>query len=430
MRTLARVVFAVILAALPPFWIFAQETEKVPITAVSKVDAELKNGFIRISWTDSPDIRGPVYIYRSNTPFSLHASSSLAYPVPVPYGVQSYIDEADRPGTYFYLVAASDDKGKQYISAIPYANTLSVTVGREDVAGYDYSTAHTQEFQGQRSWESLFTRPETGIQELQAAVEGSRIRLTFLGNGKEALLYRSTRPIRTQEDLIQAVIISRASSPPLIDYPVPGIPYFYALVLEEELNSGYVPLKAGVNVTANPVEVPPGLNRPGLLSGEGRVHPLPVPAVANPEQNPPVIPLSEQAVKAIEAMTGSFGSGELQEPEVPLGGSQTRQKPFREPAVFLEDLETTTIGEQAQLRIIVRGSFNSMNWEAAAEELRSFLSLPHSAQITGRSRFYLGQAYYFSGMPREALFEFLAAQTLYPNESNPWIDTVLTQLTE
>jgi tetratricopeptide (TPR) repeat protein len=427
MRTVVRIALVTVLCTLPPLWIFAQETEKVLRTSVSKLDAELKNGFIRISWTDSPDIQGPVYVYRSTTPFPAAPSASLPYPVAVPYGVQSYVDEADRPGTYFYFAAASDDKGKKYTSVILYDNTLSVTVGREDVSGYGYSPAHIQEFPGPRPVETFFTGPDTGIRELRAAVEGDRIRLTFLGNGKNAVLYRSTRPMRTREDLIQAVIISRASTPPLVDYPVPGIPYFYALVLEEELTSGYVPLKAGSNVTANPTEVPPSPNRPGFSGDERRVRPLPVPDMADAAQAPPAMPLSEDALKALDA-AGFFGSGKPQTEEALRTGYQTPQKPFREPDIFLEDLEAQAAGEQAHLRIIVQGSFSGQNWEKAADELQRFLSLPHSAQVTSRARFYLGQVYYFKGMPQEALFEFLAAQTLYPNESNPWIDTVLARL--
>jgi hypothetical protein len=435
--------------------VFAQELRK---TFVSKVDAELKNGYIRLSWMDSPDIQGPVYIYRSMMPFPKTSDASLPYPIAVPYGVQSYIDEADRPGTYYYFAAASDDTGKKYISPRPYDNILSVTVGREDTTGYVFLSGSSREFHGPRPSAALpgesgggtlfrdFTdylderdpllfrssSLDTGIRELRAAVENDRVLLSFSGSGKDAVLYRSPRPIRTREDLVQSVIAGRGAQSPFVDYPVPGIPYFYALILEEELSSGSILLGAGANVTASPVEVPPGSNRIGF-SLPAEIRPLPVPAMnADPAKNPPSAPLSEETLKALEVITGSFDTA-VKEPggmASPIGTSITRQIPFREPDVFMEDLEMQTAGEQAQLGMIVQGSFSALNWEKTAEELRAFLSLPHSAPVTGRARFYLGQAYYFTGTFRESLSEFLAAHSAYPNESNPWIEMVLMRLSE
>jgi hypothetical protein len=433
MRKTAVTGLTLLFLSLQPAQAFAQNQEKTLNTLVSRVDAELKNGFIKISWIDSPDIRGPVYIYRSNTAFPLQTNAALPYPIAVPYGIQSYIDEADRPGTYHYFAAASDDAGKKYTTVRPYHNTLSVTVGRDDLFGFAFASAMREVHGPRPGGETLFTGPDysgvqASIEELQAVLENGRIRLNFRENGKDAVLYRSTRPIRTRQDLVQSVIAGQGSASPFIDYPVPGIPYFYALILEEELNSGYVPLRAGSNVTAGPVEVPFGLNRPGVPVNENRVRPLPVPLMnADPPQNPPV-PLSEQAAKALEVIAGAFDTAGKEGPD--SDEMRARQKPFREPDVFMEDLETLNSGEQAQLGIIIQGSFSSMNWEKAAEELRHFLSLPRSGPLAARSRFYLGQACYFLEMPREALLEFLAAQPLYPNESQPWIETVLARLAE
>jgi TolA-binding protein len=125
------------------------------------------------------------------------------------------------------------------------------------------------------------------------------------------------------------------------------------------------------------------------------------------------LPLSEEALRAARA----------------LAGPSSKTAPFREPGVFREDIERTSSGgESSRLSQIVQGPFSSRKWGEAGEELRRFLSLPRSAVVESRSRFYLGQVYYFTGKPREALFEFLSARNMYPNETNPWIDAVLARL--
>lgn len=369
---------------------------------VSGLDLELKNGFIRLVWKDSPEATGPVYIYRLDKP--LHATeAALPHPFVVPYGMQTYTDEAERPGTFYYLAAASDESGRRYTASIPFTNTISVSLGEADLLGY-----------------ASASKPgagETGIRGLNSSVEYNRIVLTFQGEGKKAILYRNTRPIRRQEDLLQSVIVNRGFTSPLNDdFPVPGIPYYYALILEDEIAAAAIPVKAGTNATLDPVEIPLNTDNSGIPQRKNRVRTIPLPAAAVPglETAPGKEALSKEADKALR--------------NISVPGK--KQIPFREPGIFLEDLEESRTGESGRLGAIVQGSFKNLDWEKTGEELRRFLLLPHSAQVESRSRFYLGQAYYFTGKPKEALFEFLAAQTYYPNESNPWIDAVLARLVD
>ncbi|MDR2049860.1 MAG: hypothetical protein LBP69_10445 [Treponema sp.] len=392
------------------FCAFSEETEAVFAPFVSRLEAELKNGFIRLTWEDSRNVTGPVFIYRSDTPFPV---SPLPHAVEVPYGAQSYVDEAERPGVFHYFAVSSDEWGRKYMIPIPYTNTVSVTVGAGDTAFF---------LNGSREGAGTLETAEKSIRSFRAEENNGRIVLSFEGGGKNAVLYRSTRPIRTGEDLLQAVIAGRGSSSPFIDYPVPGIPYYYAVVFEEDMNSGLVLLSAGKNTTAEPVTVRREREAAGPASG-GRIRTIPLPSM-NTESarnglapDIPASPLSEDALRAARALAG------------PSSGTVS----FREPGVFLEDIErgvSSSGGENGRLSQIVQGSFSGRKWEEAGEELRRFLSLPRSAAVESRSRFYLGQVYYFTGKPREALFEFLSARTMYPNETNPWIDAVLARLVD
>jgi TolA-binding protein len=56
------------------------------------------------------------------------------------------------------------------------------------------------------------------------------------------------------------------------------------------------------------------------------------------------------------------------------------------------------------------------------------LTLPRSSSAEGRARFYLGQAYYYSGKYREALFEFLLIRDVFPAEGSEWVQAALNAM--
>ncbi|MDR2144691.1 MAG: hypothetical protein LBP29_10025 [Treponema sp.] len=403
MKNLGKCILLLIL--VPLSGLSPEETEDVFAPFVSGLEAEVKNGFIRLTWEDSRNITGPVFIYRSDTPFPV---SPMPQSVEVPYGAQSYVDEVERPGTFHYFAVSSDERGRKYMIPIPYTNTVSVTVNESDAALF---------LSGSKENSKTPETTEKNIRLIRAEVDNDRVVLGFDGEGKNAVFYHSTRPILAEEDLLHAVIVGRGSSSPFIDYPAPGIPYYYAIIFEEEMSSGSVQLLAGKNTTAEPVEI----RREEETAGPARgIRTIPLPSIsvesARNGLSPDVFspPLSEEALRAARALIGPSKTASL-----------------REPGIFLEDMErsvSSSGGENSLLGRIVQGPFSGRNWEEAGEELRRFLSLPRSIAVESRSRFYLGQVYYFTGKPREALFEFLFARNMYPYETNPWIDAALTRL--
>jgi TolA-binding protein len=131
---------------------------------------------------------------------------------------------------------------------------------------------------------------------------------------------------------------------------------------------------------------------------------------------PPAIPLSEEAAKAV---------ADIKAP------SRLSRRPAKSPRAFSQDMQSTPDrGEDYALRTIVQGPFSKWDWPKSREELLRFLALPHNDQTEARARFYLGQVYYFSGLPRDALFEFLFIQSSYPWESAEWVGAVLNLLAD
>jgi hypothetical protein len=381
---------------------------------ISQLSAEIKNNLIRLSWQDSPDVRGTVYIFRSSQPLETGRIPPNLRPLEAPYGAQSYIDEVEGAGTVHYFAAASDEQGRRYDIIIPYSNTISVDIGGSPEEG----TPLVREEQSPRL-------PERGISGLEAKVEGEGVIISFQvpDGGKNTVLYRSVQPLRNTPDLLQALIVQSGMSSPFTDYPVPGIPYYYAIILEDELIQGNVGLFPGRNVTIQPVEIPSTAERAGLPGPEAPIRSMPLPmisvynAVPGSDQYseaPSVTPLDSGAAKAVDS----------------LPRSKPNPPPKKKPRVFSRDLEPPAGGEEAPLRDIVQGAFTKRDWLNARNELIRYLSLPRSASSEARARFYLAQSYYFSGDNRGALIEFLMVQSQYPGEAQEWIDAALAALVQ
>ncbi|WP_461247278.1 hypothetical protein, partial [Treponema sp. R6D11] len=99
-----------------PVGIFAQSKDHTPY--VSQIKVEPRNNLIRITWVDSPDAKGPVYIYRSARPFNGVIPANIR-PVVVRYGEQYYIDDSDDMKNVYYFIAASDTSGQRYDIILP-----------------------------------------------------------------------------------------------------------------------------------------------------------------------------------------------------------------------------------------------------------------------------------------------------------------------
>ena len=204
-----------------------------------------------------------------------------------------------------------------------------------------------------------------GVSSLEAFALGDRVIITFDASGiRSPVLYRSVRPIEGTPDLLGAVIVQMNVSSPFTDYPVPGIPNYYAVIPEEDLVNGRVDIIPGRNATQVPVE----------------------------------------------ASTGDFA--------FPLA--------LKKPRAFTRDLENSPVGqEEYALRLMVRGPFAARDWETARDELVMFLSLPRSPETEARARFYLGQCYYFLRQSLAGLTEFYAFQDSFPIEAEDWIQALL-----
>ena len=376
---------------------------------VSQLTAEIRNNLIRLSWSDSRDARGPVYIFRSPRPID-STSLSIIRPVIIPHGTQYYVDETEGESVSYYFVAASDTNGQRYDIFIPYTNTIAAST-----FPWQESAAFPGQQYSQLTQAPERSTPEPDLSGINAYADGERAVVSFTTSGymRNVVLYRNTQPIKRIQDLLSAVIIQTGNTSPLIDYPAPGFSYYYALLFEDDISRGTVDVQPGRNATINPVEI---AGKSLIAAPELRSMPLPAMSVqkTSPEgsyiQVPaPVTPaaprLEEKPPEAVPA---------------PL--------PLKRPRVFARDLEAPAGGEESILRNIVQGPITRREWQNARDQLIQYLTLPRSPVTQARARFYLGQSYYFTGQSREALIEFLFIQDRYPLEAAEWIEAALKAL--
>jgi tetratricopeptide (TPR) repeat protein len=396
---------------------------------VSQLKAEIRNHIIGLSWQDSLDIKGPVYVYRSGTPFL--SASSLPVPVKeVSYGEGFYAEEADDAGALYYFIVASDDWGYKYPLFLPNINMVSINVGPEYAgifapfpssgAAAGFATASgaatgssTASGSAWPSSSASTTAAASGlrlptIEGISVRIEEDRAFISFSGadNSKNLVLYRSINPIRRPDDLLSALIIRSNARSPLVDYPLPGIPYYYAVVYEEELSTGLLRLQPGFNVTAAAVEIP-----------------------TPPRTVPRGMPLPDLSVSLVPGRS-TLTTEEALRAEASINQRSGQSRIIPEAVIFPEDLMRGSAGEEYQIRSIVQGSFSLKEWQSAEVEFRRFLELPREKRSQAKVHFYLGQVYYFQNKQREALLSFLEAQDIYPAETYSWIQAVLSGLSK
>ena len=410
-----RAVFLLVCFPLFPQSGTSRSVQKVP--HVTGIRAESRSNLVRLSWTDSPTLRGPVYIFRSRRPFDRLNPLDRMRPVEVPYGAQSYIDEVEDAGAWHYLVSASLPGGGRTDVTLPLVNAISIEVENPQL----YS------FADERPPVELRPLPPSapaGVSSLDAAVRGDGVHITFREHGEGGLvLFRGTGPIRESQDLANAVIIENGVTSPFTDYPVPGIGYYYALIGEAEfLGERRLEITPGKNATITPVEIPVG-TRVGLRNSPD-IRPMPLPLISvnavstrgGVMESRETISLSPRA----DAASRDVAQGRT---------GENARRAHKSPRAFNQDLNNESGGgEDYALSRIVRGSFLARDWDTARTELTRYLGLPRSPSPEGRARFYLGQANYYLGDFRAALFEFLSVEKTYPIEAGEWIQAALSML--
>jgi hypothetical protein len=262
----------------------------------------------------------------------------------------------------------------------------------------------------------------TGI--AAAAADGSAIEVTFVSSDprRELLVFWGAAPMSTAEDLLRSTARAQlAAGTVRCAVPVtPGTDWWFAVLDAGLYKAGGVPLVPGKNATTRGVRVSAAASST-TAGASHRGQPLP----------------SLQLAVSVE--TGrSVDAGGL--PEVPterdvspatalaIAELLRAAGPPSRPILKVQVLGAEVAGGDAELRSVAEDTLAGGDWVGAEKKLKDYLSLRRTPELRALARFYLGQAYWFQGRPREAFFEFLLCEDIVPRESRAWQDACLGEL--
>ncbi len=394
--TLLAFLFCTFLASarddLPP----PEDREVPPAPVVSNLRADLSGTTVTLSWTPAPDITGDNVILRSDKPISAANFTEAQKIAVVPSGQTSYDDTIEDNKSYYYAILSRDDNGAYYEFFVPTSNSLLIAIAPD---------------------KTVPEAPPESFTTFDAITRDDAVIITWDSptKGRNVLLYRSTASFTGMASLVQAVLVSGFSDSgvPFVDYPVPGVPYFYAILDEATVRSGTVAFTGGQNTNLVPVEIPARFLKI-QKSALSAIRPMPLPWL-NLENAIPTAPrrFSPRTEKIISAL---------------VQGAQPERFTEKTPFIFRSDREAVSGGEEYTLKRILENGFQTKNWTGTVAELEKFLSIRRGNETTARTRFYIGEASYFSGNYDRALKEFLLSRDRYYTQSNEWIQYVLARM--
>lgn len=385
---------------------------------VSQIKVGVRGSQIKITWEDSPDTHGTLLVYRSTveiTPETLPEATLAGF---VPYGTESFIDIPDRVGSYYYAVLIKTDTGVTYQELIPFRNKTVTPVRLESVAPDEERAAR--------------------ISSIKAEVVKDHIVVRFSPSrgDRELILYRSTVPILSVDQLSTSTEVKRFPSreTEVVDHPVPGVPYYYAVVDAGLLEMKLPQLEKGSNVTDTYVEIPlPSTARPeaNILPPlrETTLRPTPLPYYLLKQEFesgtplpgsmeygiPSPLPIPPSTLKVLQGLVEP-----LPEP----------QPPAPPPTILSSNKGATGQKEEQMLQAVLKGPFKNRDWKEALLQLDLLSRLPLSEEARSQVYFYRGQAKFFLSQYKESAMDFLLASKHYFSETQPWMDVILQTLAD
>ncbi|WP_319562232.1 hypothetical protein [Marispirochaeta sp.] len=366
---------------------------------------------IRLTWRDSPDILGTYHIFRHSTEIGEENFNDAEEIGTVPPGISTFIDYPDDTRNYYYAVLIEDSAGGLFELFIPFRNITVYPVSAQPITSEKELSAN--------------------ITGLTAEVRGDGVQLRFEADRKDRILsiYRHTDPIADVDDLLRASSIDMIESDQSVytDYPIPGIPYYYGVFDTKLIQTGTFVFNPGRNISVQPVKIGREAERTGLAAPNTSLRSPPLPklmlqrSVISGDQLAPSLNLISPGSRPM-AETTRAAVDEL------LAGLPRRQEKPAEAEILPAHIHGDFSGAAYTLSLILRERFLTGDYEETASSLKEFLSIKREETIERAARFYLGQACFFNGEYREALFQFLSAQQDYYAESQVWIDRIYPRL--
>jgi hypothetical protein len=409
---------------------------------VSKLKAKVDESHILITWHNPKNLKGSILLYRHIEEIDAQSLDAADLIARLTAAQESYQDTPQDYRAYFYAVLIEDASGTVQKLFIPFRNKTS--------DGVRVAVLPVEE------------KESAEITALRASVVGDAVQIVFQSSnpGRGLLLFRSTAAMTTIEDLIEAYapLQLEAGTTRFIDYPIPGVQTYYAVVDTEQFKLGKQKLVPGENATDRAVVVPMEVQRIGLTPPPEEQSSAAVPETQG--QPSTMSSSGEPATEIRQERTASTSAPEAERirtttplPYLQLAhritgpqrqeqlDDQTKEAIARllsaaPPAaasqttltILPEEKSGVEPSESVGLQKIVTELLQTGDYQGAEARLQGFLNLRRSAYTEARVRFYLGQAYYFQGLYEEALLEFVLSQDQLYAPVQPWLESCFRQL--
>jgi hypothetical protein len=207
---------------------------------VSRLRVAVRDPQVRITWRDSEDLSdGSYLVYRHTDEINQNTLDAATLVATVEPGVETYLDTPLEEGNYYYAVIAAEADGRTYPIFVPFRNkTLRpVAVTRleseEDLAASVY--------------------------DIDARAQDMTVVLVFTPSrsGRTLAVYRSTAPFSELESIGDATLLQEieSSSRRFVDYPAPGVSYYYGVFDTVLIERGSLEVVEGANALASAVQI-------------------------------------------------------------------------------------------------------------------------------------------------------------------------------
>lgn len=388
---------------------FTEEDRDVFAPFVSRLRVAVRDPQVRLTWRDAEDLDGGAYqVFRHTQEITQDTIGDAEMIAEVEPGVETYLDTPLEEGTYFYAVLASEGE-RVYPIFVPFRNKTirSVTVAQleteEDLAASVYDIA-------------------AQVQENAVVVRFETSR-----GGRDLVVYRSSTPIESIEDLESATRIEEFESTTrrFADYPVPGVGYYYGVFDIALIERGSVSISPGENTLSQPIAI--------ALEAASNLQ-VQIPRATKRRAPLPILQLAQgiQSGDRLARNTVPESSGRILGPATEeairfLVERAPEPQVFRpQPVILPQERVVEGDGVQRTLAQVISTEFSAGNFNKTAALLENILALPLNPSLERRIRFYLGQSLFFDGRREPAFVEFLmAAEGELYVEAQPWIDGIL-----
>jgi hypothetical protein len=410
---------------------------------VSKLKAKADESRILITWRNPENLEGAILLYRHSAEIDQDNLADAVLVERLAADQESYRDIPPEDTPYYYAALIEDASGTIHEVLVPFRNKTSRAVRIAEPPPVQEEAARI-----------------TGI---QAGVSDDSVQIVFQTSNpaRELLLFRSNTPMDSTEDLLEAFapLQLEAGTTRYVDYPIPGVESYYAVIDTETFKLGKQVLVAGENTTDRgvtvPLEVPRVALPPQTAAEPGSTAETSGGSEPVAEQPPAERPAGIESVPKAGASTlaatplpylqlaedgGTVFSiprrREELDPETRAAVSRILASTFPLKAaktaveILPEDKNEPAAGESASLYNILHQQLLAGDYAEAEAKLQGYLNLRRSPYTEARVRFYLAQAYYFQGLYEEALLEFVLSQGQLYAPVQSWLASCFRNLWE